>query len=74
MEDKDKVIKCLKEEIEEFSKPKKSPDNFKINNTLKIKKLNQDILDLEMNNCELKQQIAEIENKHENLNTKVLKF
>lgn len=64
----------MKEEIEEFSKPKESPENLKINNSLKIKKLNQDILDLEMNNCELKQQITEIENKHDDLNGKVIQF
>lgn len=74
MEDKDKIIKCLKDEIEEFTKPKELSNGLEVKNALTIKKLNQDILDLEMNNKELKLQIAEVEIKHQDLNSKVIKF
>lgn len=74
LEDKDKIIQFLKDEIEEFSKPKEeSIDNLKIDNySLLIKKLNQDIIDLDINNKDLKNQIAELENKHKDLNGKVI--
>lgn len=72
LEDKEKVIKCLKDEIEEFSMPKDKDE--KVDYVLKFKKLNQDILDLEINNTELKQQITELENNHKVLNDKVIKF
>lgn len=71
MEDKNKVIQCLKDEIEEFSRPKESPNCFKADDNLIIAKLNQDVLDLEFNNNELKLQITELENKHKDLNGKV---
>lgn len=64
----------MKDEIEEFSNPKESPKEFKVDNTLIITKLKQDILDLEMNNNELKLQVAELENKQKNLNEKVYKL
>lgn len=74
LEDKNQIIKCLKDEIEELTKPKKQSPNWKAKNDITIKKLNQDILDLEMNNIELKQQISELENKHKDLNGKVIKL
>lgn len=72
LEDKDKIIKCLKDEIDEISKPKDCLEDVKIDNGLKIKKLNQDILDLEINNNDLKQQITELENNYKVLNEKVI--
>lgn len=72
LEDKEKVIQFLKDEIEEFSKPKESLDNLKSDDTLIIKKLKQDIIDLEINNNELSQQITEFENKHKEINGKVI--
>lgn len=74
VEDKDKIIQFLKDEIEEISKPKESSDVIKVDNTLMIKKLNQDILDLELSNSDLKHQLKELENKHKDLNTKVIMF
>lgn len=71
LEDKRKIIKFLKDEIEELSKPKEPSESVKIDNDLIIKKLNQDIIDLEINNKELKQQMAELENDHKDLNAKV---
>lgn len=72
LEDKDKILQLLKDEIKEYSKPNQSPEN-KIDNTLIIKKLNRDKLDLEMNCNELKQQITELDKKHTELNGKVCK-
>lgn len=72
LEDKDKIIKCLKDEIDEISKPKDCLKDVKIDNVLKIKKMNQDILDLEINNNDLKQQITELENNYKILNEKVI--
>lgn len=72
LEDKDKILQLLKDEIKEYSKPNQSPQN-KIDNTLIIKKLNRDKLDLEMNCNELKQQITELDKKHTELNGKVCK-
>lgn len=72
LEDKDKIIKCLKDEIDELSKPKDCLEDVKMDSVLKIKKLNQDILDLEINNNELKQQITELENNYKVLNEKVI--
>ncbi|XP_027840644.2 putative leucine-rich repeat-containing protein DDB_G0290503 isoform X2 [Aphis gossypii] len=69
LEDKDKILQLLKDEIKEYSKPNQSPEN-KIDNTLIIKKLNRDKLDLEMNCNELKQQITELDKKHTELNGK----
>ncbi|KAF0772968.1 putative leucine-rich repeat-containing protein isoform X1 [Aphis craccivora] len=69
LEDKDKILQLLKDEIKEYSKPNQSPEN-KIDNTLIIKKLNRDKLDLEMNCNELKQQITELDQKHTELNGK----
>lgn len=63
----------MKDEIKEYSKPNQSPEN-KIDNTLIIKKLNRDKLDLEMNCNELKQQITELDQKHTELNGKVCKL
>lgn len=74
LEDKDKIIKCLKDEIDEISKPKDCLEDTKIDSVLKIKKLNQDILDFEINNNELKQQITELENKFKVLSEKVIQF
>lgn len=74
LEDKEKIILFLKGEIKELSKPKEeeSIDSFKVDNySLLIKKLNQDVIDLDINNKELKNQIAELESKHKNLNEKV---
>jgi hypothetical protein len=62
----------LKDEIEEFSKPKESLDNLKTDNALILKKLKQDIIDLEINNNELRQQITEFENKHKDIQGKVI--
>jgi len=76
LENKDKIIQFLKDEIEEFSKSKEdSTDCFKVDDSsLLIKKLNQDVIDLDINNNELKNQIAELENKHKDLNGKVTFF
>lgn len=72
LEDKDKVIKCLKDEIEELLKPKKSPNKMKADDSLKMKKLNQDNFDLEMNINELRQQILDLENQSKDLKGKVI--
>lgn len=72
LDDKDKILQLLKDEIKEYSKPNQSPEN-KIDNTLIIKKLNRDKLDLEMNCNELKQQITELDKKQTELNGKVCK-
>lgn len=74
LEDKDNIIQFLKDEIEEFSKSKESPDDFKEKTALIIKKLNQDIIDLEINGNELKQQMIELENKHKDLIRKVIQL
>lgn len=74
LEDKDKIIQYLKDEIEEFLKPKESTHKSNVDNDLKIKKLTQDLLDLEISNHELKQQLKELENKHDDLNGKVIKL
>lgn len=74
LEDKDKIIQFLKDELEEFSKSKESPDDFKENTALMIKKLKQNIFDLEINGNELKQQMVELENKHKDLNKKVIQL
>jgi len=63
----------LKDEIEELSQPNDSSDN-KVDHSLVVKKLNQDILDLELNNSELKRQLVELENQHKNLGAKVNKL
>lgn len=63
----------MKDEIEELTKSKDTSD-IEVDNSLIIRKLNQDILDLEMNNNELKQQIIELENLHKDINTKVTTF
>ncbi|XP_060836163.1 paramyosin-like [Rhopalosiphum padi] len=68
LEDKDKIIQLLKDEIKEYFKPNTSPENNKTDNTLIIKKLNRDKIDLEMNCNELKQQIIELDKKHKELN------
>lgn len=47
---------------------------MKIDDSLKLKKLNQDIFDLEMNNNELRQQLTDLENKNKDLNGKVIIF
>ncbi|XP_025408109.1 uncharacterized protein PFB0145c-like isoform X2 [Sipha flava] len=73
LEDKEKIIQFLKDEIEEFSKPKESLDNLKTDNALILKKLKQDIIDLEINNNELRQQITEFENKHKDIQGKLEK-
>lgn len=52
----------------------KDTSDIEVDNSLIIRKLNQDILDLEMNNNELKQQIIELENIHEDISTKVTTF
>jgi len=70
LEDKKKIITFLKDEIEELSKPKDFPD-IKVDSSLAIKKLNQDILYLEINNNELKQQLVELENQYKGLSAKV---
>ncbi|XP_026816304.1 uncharacterized protein PFB0765w-like isoform X1 [Rhopalosiphum maidis] len=69
LEDKDKILQLLKDEIKECTKPNQSPEN-KTDNTLIIKKLNRDKIDLEMNCNELKQQITELDKKHKELNGK----
>ncbi|XP_025202114.1 putative leucine-rich repeat-containing protein DDB_G0290503 isoform X2 [Melanaphis sacchari] len=69
LEDKDKILQLLKDEIKEYSKPNQSPEN-KTDNTLIIKKLNRDKKDLEMNCNELKQQVTELDKKHKELNGK----
>lgn len=74
LEDKEKIIKFLKDEIEELSQPKSCSDFKMDDHSLTIKKLNQDILDLEFNNNELKQQLGELENQRKNLHDKVIKF
>lgn len=62
-------------EVEEFTKPKKqSPNNWKAKNNITVNKFQQDILDLEMNNIELKQQITKLEDKHKDFNGKVIKL
>lgn len=63
----------MKDEIEELTKSKDT-SNIEVDNSLTIRKLNQDILDLEMNNNELKQQIIELENIHKDISTKVTTF
>lgn len=63
----------MKDEIEELSQPNDSSDN-RVDHSLAIKKLNQDILYLELNNSELKQQLVELENQHKNLSAKVIKY
>ncbi|KAL5245443.1 hypothetical protein ACI65C_012853 [Semiaphis heraclei] len=68
LEDKDKILQMLKDDIKEFSKPNQSPECAKIDNDLTIKKLNRDKIDLEMNCNELKQQVTELESKHKDLN------
>jgi len=74
LEDKDKILQLLKDEIKEYSKSNQSPENkIDKDNTLIIKKLNRDKLDLEMNCNELKQQITELDKKHTELNGKVYK-
>lgn len=71
LEDKDKILKVLKEEIEELLNPKQIPEYLKEDNDLIIKKLNRDKIDLEMNLNELKQQVVELEKKNKELNGKV---
>ncbi|XP_050432035.1 putative leucine-rich repeat-containing protein DDB_G0290503 isoform X2 [Adelges cooleyi] len=73
LEDKDKVIKFLKDEIEELSKPKEVPVHAEVNNEWLVKKLNQDVYDLEKNVVDLKQQIVDLENAHTDLNAKFQK-
>ncbi|VVC44049.1 Hypothetical protein CINCED_3A008045 [Cinara cedri] len=67
LEDKEKIIQFLKDEIEELTISKETPDNFKENTALIIKKLKQDIFDLETNSNELKHQIKKLENEHKDL-------
>lgn len=74
LEDKDKILQMLKDDIKEFSKPNQSPECAKIDNDLTIKKLNRDKIDLEMNCNELKQQVTELESKHKDLNGRVRKL
>jgi len=74
LEDKDKILQILKDEIKEYSKPNQSPQCLKVDNDLTIKKLNRDKIDLEMNCNELKQQVTELEKKHKDLNGKVCKL
>lgn len=71
LEDKDKILQLLKDEIKEYSKPNQSPEYLKVDNASTINKLNRDKIDLEMNCNELKQQIAELDKKHKELNGKV---
>ncbi|XP_016662205.1 interaptin isoform X2 [Acyrthosiphon pisum] len=70
LEDKDKILQILKDEIKEYSKPNQSPECLKVDNDLTIKKLNRDKIDLEMNCNELKQQVTELDKKHKDLNGK----
>jgi len=74
LEDKDKILQMLKDDIKEFSKPNQSPEFSKTDNDLIIKKLNRDKIDLEMNCNELKQQITELDKKHKDLNGRVCKL
>lgn len=64
----------MKDEIEELSISKEPPDSFKENTALIIKKLNQDIFDLETNASELKQQIIKLENDYKDITKKVILF
>lgn len=43
-----------------------------MDNALILKKLKQDIIDLEINNNELRQQITEFENRHKDIHGKVI--
>ncbi|CAI6368867.1 unnamed protein product [Macrosiphum euphorbiae] len=70
LEDKDKILQILKDEIKEYSKPNQSPECLKVDSDLIIKKLNRDKIDLEMNCNELKQQVTELDKKHKDLNGK----
>lgn len=70
LEDKDKILQILKDEIKEYSKPNPSPECLRVDSDLIIKKLNRDKIDLEMNCNELKQQVTELEKKHKDLNGK----
>ncbi|KAL4131608.1 hypothetical protein QTP88_008900 [Uroleucon formosanum] len=70
LEDKDKILQILKDEIKEYSKPNQSPECLKVDNDLIIKKLNRDKIDLEINCNELKQQVTELDKKHKDLNGK----
>lgn len=74
LEDKDKILQILKDEIKEYSKPNQSPECLKVDSDLTIKKLNRDKIDLEMNCNELKQQVTELDKKHKDLNGKVCKL
>lgn len=74
LEDKDKVIKYLKDEIEELSKPKETSVDDHVFNNIQITKLQQDIVDLEKNVEELKLQISEMEINENNLHKQVIIF
>ena len=74
LEDKDKILQILKDEIKEYSQPNQSPEYLKVEKALIIKKLNRDKIDLEMNCNELKQEITELDKRQKELNGKVCKL
>lgn len=72
LDEKEKFIKLLKDEIKELLQPEDF-SCIKVDHSLAIIKLNQDILDLEINNNELKQQLDGLQNQYKDLSLKVIK-